>query len=120
MIAQEEVSECYDKLDSTLATCTAFKDTYVLYRDIAAVQGADGWKMKHDALFVRLDAFRERCRDALDFTRTVTQFLKLERIDIGGTKGKLLSQCVQTILDEFNAAVDTFKAVDYDIMNVEE
>jgi dynein heavy chain len=120
MIASEDSAECYDKLDRTLQICTAFKDTYVLYRDIAAAQGGDGWKMKNDALFVRLDAFRERCRDALDFTRTVMQFLKLERIDIGGTKGKLLSQCVQTILEEFNAAVETFKAVEYDIMVVEE
>jgi dynein heavy chain len=122
MIASEESAECYEKLDRTLQICTAFKDSYVFYRDIAAAQSgsSEGWKMKNDALFVRLDAFRERCRDALDFTRTVMQFLKLERIDIGGTKGKLLSQCVQTILDEFNAAVDTFKAVDYDIMNVGE
>ena len=45
--------------------------------------------MKNDALFVRLDSFRDRCRDALDFTRTVIQFSKLERIEIGGTKGKV-------------------------------
>lgn len=44
--------------------------------------------MKNDALFVRLDSFRDRCRDALDFTRTVIQFSKLERVEIGGTKGK--------------------------------
>ena len=44
--------------------------------------------MKNDALFVRLDSFMDRCRDALDFTRTVIQFSKLERVEIGGTKGK--------------------------------
>lgn len=77
MIASEEANECYDKLERTLHICTAFKDCYVLYRDIAAAQGGEGWKMKNDALFVRLDAFRERCKDALDFTRTVMQFTKL-------------------------------------------
>jgi uncharacterized glyoxalase superfamily protein PhnB len=45
--------------------------------------------MKNDALFVRLDSFMDRCRDALDFTRTVIQFSKLERVEIGGTKGKV-------------------------------
>merc|ERR1740123_1539544 len=118
MVAAEEAPECYDKLERTLQVCTKFKDTYVLYRDIAAGQASEGWKMKNDALFVRLDAFRERCRDALDFTRTVMQFMRLERIDIGGTKGKILSGCVVTILEEFNVAVDTFKNVPYDIMDV--
>jgi dynein heavy chain len=111
MISSEEAGECYDKLDRTLQVCTAFKDTYVLYRDIAAIQGGDGWKMKNDALFVRLDAFRERCRDALDFTRTVMQFTKLARIEIGGTKGSMLSLSVDAIREEFTAAVEKFKAV---------
>eukprot|EP00928_Gymnodinium_smaydae_P023763 TRINITY_DN1947_c0_g1_i2.p1 TRINITY_DN1947_c0_g1~~TRINITY_DN1947_c0_g1_i2.p1 ORF type:complete len:4562 (+),score=1174.36 TRINITY_DN1947_c0_g1_i2:66-13751(+) len=120
MIASEEAQECYDKLAKTLQICTAFKDTYVLYRDFAAVEGGDGWKMKNDALFVRLDAFRERCRDALDFTRTVMQYMKLERVEIGGTKGKLLSECVVVIYEEFQQVVDEFKAVPYDIMEVGE
>jgi len=118
MIASEEAAECYEKLDKLLQVCTSFKDTYVLYKDIAQLQGGDGWKMKNDALFVRLDAFRERCRDALDFTRTVMQFQKLERIEIGGTKGKTLSLCVLAMHEEFNKAVDDFKGVDYDIMDV--
>ncbi|CAE8597984.1 unnamed protein product [Polarella glacialis] len=120
MIASEEAAECYDKLERTLRICTAFKDAYVTFRDIAAIQGGEGWKMKNDALFVRLDAFRERCRDALDFTRTVMQFAKLERVEIGGTKGKTLSDCVVAIREEFNAAVDEFKSASYDIMDVGE
>jgi dynein heavy chain len=74
--------------------------------------------MKNDALFVRLDAFRERCRDAIDFTRTVMQYGKLERVEIGGTKGKFLSDCIVAIFEQFNLAVDDFKAVPYDIMDV--
>jgi dynein heavy chain len=116
----DEAQECYDKLERTLHVCTSFKDTYVLYRDFAANEGGDGWKMKNDALFVRLDAFRERCRDALDFTRTVMQYNKCERIEIGGTKGKLLSDCVVAIHEEFTEAVEQFKSVTYDIMDVGE
>jgi len=120
MIASEEAAECYEKLEKTWQICTAFKDTYVMYRDIAAAQGREGWKMTNDALFTRLDAFRERCRDALDFTRTVMQYTKLERVDIGGTKGKTLSNCVIAIYEEFNRAVEEFKSVTYDIMDVDQ
>eukprot|EP00929_Paragymnodinium_shiwhaense_P077081 TRINITY_DN3967_c0_g2_i2.p1 TRINITY_DN3967_c0_g2~~TRINITY_DN3967_c0_g2_i2.p1 ORF type:complete len:4576 (+),score=1729.31 TRINITY_DN3967_c0_g2_i2:93-13820(+) len=116
----DEAQECYDKLERTLHVCTAFKDRYLIYRDFAANEGPDGWKMKNDALFVRLDAFRERCRDALDFTRTVMQYTKCERIEIGGTKGKLLSDCVIAIHEEFKQAVEVFKGVTYDIMDVGE
>merc|ERR1719450_1221162 len=104
MIASEEANEAYEKLEKTLQICTTFKDTYVLYRDIAAAQGGEGWRMKNDALFSRLDAFRDRVRDALDFTRTVMQYTKLERVDIGGTYGKTLSNCVCAIYEEFNHA----------------
>ena len=48
-------------------------------------------------MFVRLDTFCERCRDAFVFTRTVMQFNKLERIEIGCTRGKSLSDCVVDI-----------------------
>jgi len=120
MLAAEETAECHAKLEMTLKICTSFKDVYVMYREIAANQGSDGWKMKNDALFLRLDTFRERCRDALEFTRTVMQFSKLERVEIGGTKGKALSDRVIMIYEEFTAAVDEFKSVTYDIMNVGE
>ncbi|CAK0838245.1 unnamed protein product [Prorocentrum cordatum] len=119
-IAAEETAECYEKLDKTLEVCTGFKDRYVLYRDIAAAQETEGWKMKNDALFVRLDAFRERCRDILEFTRTVMQFSKLERVEIGGTKGKTLTDCIVAIKEEFDVVVEEFKSVSYDIMDVGE
>ena len=67
---------------------------------------------------MRLDAFCERCRDALDFTRTIVQFLKLERIDIGGMKGRVLTSAVVQIYEEFKTAVERFQSVTYDIMDV--
>jgi len=117
MIASDEAQDCHDKLERTLQVCTALKDIFEIYRK-KSIDNGEGWKMKPEALFVRLDAFRERCRDALDFTRMVMQFSKLERIDIGGTKGKLLSELVVVILEEFNVAVERFKDVKYDIMDV--
>ena len=70
MISSEETVECYAKLENTYRICTAFKagrklvrwepwvqDCYLLFRDIAANQDGTGWKMKNDALFVRLDSF---------------------------------------------------------------
>ena len=52
------------------------------------------WKFQNAALFSRLDAFLERCHDILDLTQTVLQFNKLERVEVGGTKGKTLTASV--------------------------
>lgn len=96
----------------------SLQEKYAVYKDIAEQQPNGGWKVQSNALFVRLDAFRERCRDILDFTKTIVQFFKLERIDIGGTKGRLLTAAIGNIYEEFKAAVATFQAVEYDIMDI--
>jgi dynein heavy chain len=118
MIANEEAKEAVEKLEKTLEICTSFRDKYFLYKDIAEQQSNGGWKIQSNALFVRLDSFRERCRDILDFTKTIVQFFKLERIDVGGTKGKLLTATIQNIYEEFKLAVSRFQAVEYDIMDI--
>lgn len=109
MINNEEANEAVEKLEQTLRVCTAFKDSYFLYKDIAEQQGTGGWKIQVNAIFSRLDAFRERVRDTLDFTKTIVQFMKLERIDIGGTKGRLLTSAVVQIFEEFKVAVGMFR-----------
>ncbi len=47
------------------------------------------WKFQNSSLFQRLDAFLERSHDMMDLMSTCVQFNKLERIEIGGTKGKV-------------------------------
>ncbi len=60
------------------------------------------WRFQNTTLFVRIDSFLERCHDILDLMQTILQFNKLDRVEIGGTKGKLLSSNVQQIFADFN------------------
>ena len=48
-----------------------------------------------------------------------TQFNKLERVEIGGTKGKVLTNGVKAIHTDFTTAVERFKAVEYDVMDTD-
>jgi dynein heavy chain len=50
----------------------------------------------------------------------MVQFKKLEKIEIGNTKGKTLSNTVVQIYNEFNIAVEQFMKVTYDIMDIEQ
>jgi hypothetical protein len=63
----------------------------------------------NNALFMRLDSFLERCHDILDLTQTIVQFSKLAKIEIGGTKGKTITDSVKEIHEDFQKIVAKFK-----------
>jgi dynein heavy chain len=108
--------DAHNKLTVSLDVCSRFKEAYFEYKQKAKNQ----WKITTNALFVRLDAFSERCQDIMHLTSTIIQFNKLSKIEIGNTKGKTLTSTVMTISDEFKDAVQEFMKVDYDIMDIEQ
>jgi len=69
---------------------------------------------------VRLDSFQERCQDVMHLTSTILQFKKLEKIEIGNTKGKSLSATVMKVFEDFQEAVNKFMTVQYDIMDIQQ
>jgi dynein heavy chain, axonemal len=114
MIQQQETQDAYAKLSITQDVCSKFKEAYFEYKSRAN----NTWKITTSAVFVRLDSFSERCQDIMHLTRTIVQFGKLEKVEIGGTKGKTLSAAVEQIFKEFEQIVEEFQQVDYDIMDI--
>ena len=104
-----EPPEAVAKLQTTLRVCGAFKAQYFAYKSRTGQETPKNpWKFQNAALFARLDAFLERCHDILDLTKTVLQFNKLERVEVGGTRGKTLTASVQQIFADFQAAAEKF------------
>eukprot|EP00232_Nephroselmis_pyriformis_P019075 CAMPEP_0182900652 /NCGR_PEP_ID=MMETSP0034_2-20130328/28990_1 /TAXON_ID=156128 /ORGANISM="Nephroselmis pyriformis, Strain CCMP717" /LENGTH=4527 /DNA_ID=CAMNT_0025034901 /DNA_START=131 /DNA_END=13711 /DNA_ORIENTATION=+ len=119
-IFKVEPHEAVEKLKTTLRVCGAFKSYYFDYKTKTTTETPDNpWRFQNSALFARLDSFLERCHDILDLTQTVLQFNKLEKVEIGGTKGKTLTTSVRQIYADFLQAVAKFQNVTYDIMDVE-
>jgi dynein heavy chain len=114
-ITAEEPQNAHAQLQVALDTCAKFKEAYHEYK--AQVRGQ--WKITQNALFVRLDSFQERCQDVMHLTNTIMQFKKLEKIEIGNTKGKTLSHAIVVITEEFEEALTLFMQVDYEIMDIE-
>lgn len=114
-IAGGEPQAAHKKLESALEVCSRFKEAYFEYKAKAKNQ----WKITTNALFVRLDAFSERCQDIMHLTSTIIQFNKLQKIEIGNTKGKTLTATVLSIFEQFSEAVAAFTSVQYDIMDIE-
>lgn len=44
---------------------------------------------------MRLDSFLERCHDILHLTNTLMQFNKLDKKELGGTKGRHLTDTIE-------------------------
>ena len=98
----------------------SFKSFYFEYKGKTTRETPQNpWKFQNSALFARLDAFLERCHDILDLTQTALQFNKLERVEVGGTKGKALSANVRQIHADFVEALEKLHQVEYDVMDVE-
>lgn len=71
------------------------------------------------AIFFKLDQFLERCHDIYDLTQTIQQFLKLNKIEIGGTKGKSITSSVDHISSEFLTYVDAVRHISATILEFE-
>ena len=113
--------EAVDKLRTTLKVLGSFKSFYFDYKARSAAEcEANPWRFQNGALFSRLDAFLERCHDIQDLSQTMLQFGKLERVEVGGTKGKALTASVRAIFSDFQAAAAKFQGTAYDVLDVEQ
>lgn len=119
-IFESPPQEAVEKLRTTLRVCGSFKSYYFEYKLRTQTECEENpWRFQNSALFARLDAFLERCHDILDLTQTMLQFSKLEKVEIGGTKGKPLTASVRQIYSDFQQAVAKFNGATYDILDVE-
>lgn len=115
-----EPTETVAKLKVIIGRCLDLKDSYFYYKQRSSVESADNpWRFQSSALFARLDSFLERCHDVLDLMQTLTQFLTLYRVEIGGTKGKTLTSSVQQIFFDFQQGILVFRQAQYDVMNID-
>ncbi|KAL4450636.1 hypothetical protein ABPG77_000992 [Micractinium sp. CCAP 211/92] len=120
-LMQLESQEAAERLRLVLKVLGTFKSQYMEYKakSVVAVP-ANPWRMQNGALFARLDAFLARCQDVLEFCNTGQEFDRLERVDIGGGRGRLLTNNVRSIHSEFQRAVKRFHQVEYDVLDIDE
>ena len=56
----------------------------------------------------------------MGFFNTAVQFLKLEKVEIGGLRGKALTNNIDTVFDEFKKLYSVFSIKTYDSLNPED
>jgi len=66
-IKNEDPGDAHSKLMMCMDFCAKFKEAYYDHK----AQSKNAWKITPSALFVRLDAFIERCQDIMQLTQTI-------------------------------------------------
>lgn len=101
-------------IDYFRETFTYFKDNlgkYFVGRRVVQ------WTIDPKEVFERLDRFYERLKLIRWFFDTVIEFRKLNNIEIGGFKGKMLSEELRDISQEFEIFFQTFAAKCSDVLD---
>lgn len=75
------------------------------------------WTFHPNAVFERFNAFLDRLNTIQWFFCTVIEFLKLEKVEIGGLKGRQLSSRITAIYLEFNQYFAAFASKTYDVLD---
>jgi dynein heavy chain len=120
LVEAGETNTAVQVLLNVLRVFGKFKTIYFEYKAKSAVEcSTNPWTVQNNAVFVRLDSYLERCHDILDFAQTILMFNKLEKIEVGGTKGKILSTSVSQIYSDFCQAVECIRAVGKGILDLE-
>ena len=120
LIEAGETQSAVKMLQTVLRIFGQFKTVYFEYKMKASIDCPDNpWSVQNNAVFVRLDTFLERCHDILDFSQTILMFSKLAKIEIGGTKGKILTTSISQVYLDFNQAVDGIRLVGKGILDLD-
>ncbi|KAI9189963.1 hypothetical protein H9P43_001396 [Blastocladiella emersonii ATCC 22665] len=109
--------EAMEKVRNTAKFCDTFREVFHAYRARVA-DSPRPWNFDAKMVFGRLDRFSDRVRTIGELFETIIEFMRLEKIEVGGTKGKILSSQVVTIFNEFSNAMMTFKNIKYDILSI--
>ena len=73
--------------------------------------------LQEKLVFERYDSFFGRLKTILEFCNTANQFLKLEKVEIGGIRGRVLTEGVQKIHENFKDIYSIFGNRTYDSMD---
>ncbi|KAJ3249578.1 hypothetical protein HDU78_000105 [Chytriomyces hyalinus] len=112
-----EPEEAAERLRVVLRVCSAFKQT--LFENKAALaDSAKPWNFDTKVVFRRLESFESRVKEILSLFDSIIEFNRLEKIEIGGNKGKILSSQVAQIFLEFQSALSSFAKLKYDVLDI--
>ncbi|XP_077979817.1 dynein beta chain, ciliary-like [Glandiceps talaboti] len=121
-IFKGEAEESLEKTRTAINVLRVFRDTYDEHRAKLKTYFKNGnepreWEFASPMVFARMDKFMERLEILQQLFETTIEFLKLEKTEMGGMKGRMLSAQVVQIFEEFQEYVKVFSEKTYDALD---
>ncbi|XP_035985022.1 dynein heavy chain 11, axonemal-like, partial [Fundulus heteroclitus] len=114
-----ELEEGMERVQISISVLRSFKGLFHTYRQqIPAYykheKNTKLWDFPATLIFKRLDCIMERLLMIEDIFATALDFLKLEKVELGGSRGKILSEMVFSMSEEFHDRWRTLRESKYD------
>ncbi|MEE6512880.1 hypothetical protein FKM82_020191 [Ascaphus truei] len=116
-----EIDEPVDRIRLAVAVVQKVYSTYDLccsemqrfFKD----KEAKLWDFPPALIFSRMDGFSHRIRTIEDLFLTAVEFLKLEKMEVGGVRGNILGNLVNRVYEEFLGLMKVFAECKYDSLD---
>ncbi|MBN3294078.1 DYH11 protein, partial [Polypterus senegalus] len=120
-----ELEEGMEKVHRTILTIQSFKKCFHQHKDQLHQYYPEGvevktWNFPSYLIFTRMDRILERLMKIETLFASALDFLKLERIEIGGCRGKILSEMVYSMNEEFHESWRALRESKYDPLDYEQ
>ncbi|XP_067892376.1 dynein axonemal heavy chain 11 [Heterodontus francisci] len=118
-IFKVEIEEALEKVQLTIHILKSFKNCFHQHRLSISWYYSNNmevklWDFPTEMVFARFHRFVDRLLKIEELFNTAIEFLKLEKIEIGGSKGKAFSEKVYRINEEFQECWRVFGESKYD------
>ncbi|KAL2088082.1 hypothetical protein ACEWY4_016910 [Coilia grayii] len=117
-----ELEEATERVQCALQVLCTYRRCFLLYRDKLTPTGpysqsactVKPWDFPSELVFHRTDRIVERLRMMEELFASALDFLKLERIELGGSRGKILSEVVYNMNEQFHDSWRVLRESKYD------
>ena len=116
-IFKMEIPEAVEKLKEVQKLCNLVHSTLKYYEEKSKADGK-AWNIDKRHILKNFENFELRVYKMMELFEIMVDFSKLEKIEIGGTKGRALTHQIVTIFTEFTAASEYFKKLKYNPLNM--
>lgn len=117
-IFQGEIDDSLVKIDKIIGTLKFFRAEYSYYRSnlekfVQPDTNPVFWTFKSFTVFERFDLYVKRLNEIREIFITSIDFIKLEKIEIGGLRGRSISRSMVKIYDDFQKIYSTWIGIQY-------
>ncbi|XP_041975803.1 dynein beta chain, ciliary [Aricia agestis] len=116
-----DIDEARQRIQLTIDILKNFRSTFDYFKESLPKYFVDGivvpWTFHSNIVFERMNKFLDRLDTIQWFFKTVLEFQKLEKIEIGGMKGRVLGGQIREISTEFDSYFHSFASKSYDVLD---